>query len=792
MLKNYFKIALRNLFNNKFYSAINILGLAIGISSFLIIGLWVKDELSYEKHFKNYDRIYRLANDLVTKGEPDPMACAEPIIADQLRADYPQVENVTRILPIPTLISYKDQEMYEEKSFYADTTFFSVFNYEFVKGSPLNALHDKEAVVLTENMASRLFGNEDPIGKTILINNSKTKDTARARTVTGIIKDHSHKSHFYPEVIIAKLKKREMFEYVYVLFKKDYTAEKFKTEVWPKLFDYWKKDYGPDNQYLDLNLQPLKDIHLDSDLTYEIEPNGNRTYVYIFSVIGLFILLIACINYMNLSTARSYNRSKEVGMRKVLGASKQQLIVQFLVESVSLTFLALLFALAFVEILLPPFNVFAGKTISLDLLDISTIITVLFLALLIGIISGSYPAFFISSFMPIKALKGSNDHLKSRPTLRKGLVILQFSLSIIMIIATMIVSAQLDFVKSTELGFNKEKVILVQMDDPALRKKTEIIKSELLKNPDILQAAASFNIPGGDISHFYYKFEQPTGMEPTLISTLVIDYDYIDLMKLKMLDGTSFSKEMVANLDSNIFVIVNESAAKSLKWQKPVGKIVHSSSVYNLRKGVCVGVVKDFHIASLHETIPPVLLALGRRGFNWMSIRINGKNTTATISYIEKQFKSISNAYPFNYSFLDDNFNKQYNEEEKRNVLFTWFAGLCIFISCLGLMGLASFATQQRTKEIGVRKISGASVGSIVFLLSKDFIQLVIIAIVIAIPIAYYLMAKWLQNFAYHTTIGVVVFIWSGLIAIFIALCTISFHTVRAANQNLTEVLKNE
>ncbi|MCE3227703.1 MAG: hypothetical protein K0S32_2254 [Bacteroidetes bacterium] len=794
MFKNYFKIAIRNLLRNRFYSAINILGLAIGLTGFLLISLWVMDELSYDSHFKNADRIYRLANDLVTKGQSSPMAAAEPRIGDQLLKDYPEVENVTRIFRSPTLLFYKDKETFEENSFYADTTFFSVFDYEFVKGNPVNSFHNMDGVILTEKIAEKLFGSEDPMGKTVMLSNYKTKDTARARIVTGIVKNPTGKQHFNPEIWLPKFKQRETFEFMYVLFRKDYDPKRFPTHIWPTLFEHWKKDYAPDNQYLGLIYHSLKDIHLDSDVRYELEPNGNRTHVYIFSMVALFILVIAAINYMNLATARSFDRSREVGVRKVLGSSRGQLILQFLIESVCLSVLSLIIALAFIEILIPFFNKFTGKDISLGLLNPITIIYVLLLATGVGVVSGIYPAFFISSFMPVKALKGTTDTVKNKPGLRKGLVVTQFALSVIMIIATMVVSKQLNYVKSSDLGFNKDQILLVELADPYLKKKCEIIKTELLKNPSVIQVAGSNNIPGKPMNHIYFKFEQPTGLEPNLVNTMFVDHDYMQMMGFKLLQGELFSKEMIPALDSSIFVIANEEAVKFVGWteQNAVGKIMHSSSLYKLRKGRCIGVVKDFHVASLHESIKPVVFSLGRKSFSWLSIKIRGNNIPKTVDAVKKLLGSMSQGYPFEYSFLDENFNKQYEEEEKRGTLFTCLAALCVFISCLGLMGLASFSTLQRTKEIGVRKISGATVTDIIVLLSKDFIVLVIIALGIALPVAWYLMNEWLQNFAYHTTIGWGIPALSCLVAIIIALVTISFHTIKAANRDLASVLKYE
>jgi putative ABC transport system permease protein len=815
MFKNYFKIAVRNILRHKFYAVINVLGLAIGLACFIMIGMWVQDELSYDKHFDKADRIYRIANDLITQNEPSPMACADPRIAEHIREEYPEIENVVRMLNMPTLVNYKDKDFLESNTFWVDSTFFAIFSYEFVKGDPKTALLQRESAVITEQMAMKLFGEEDPIGKTIYVNNEKTKSQTIPKTVTAVIKNHTAKAHFNPEVILAKFRYLEMFEYTYALFREGYDPAQFEIKVWPGIFNkYFKDEYAADGQSLSLTLQPLPSIHLNSALRYEIEPNGTMIYVYIFSVIAFFILLIAAINYMNLATARSYSRSKEVGVRKVLGATRKQLIIQFLTESVALALLALILALSLVEITLPFFNTLSEKTLSLNLLDFKTTITVIMLAIASGFIAGIYPAFFVSSFQPIKALKGTLEMPGRKFTLRKTLVVTQFSLSIIMLISTMLVSKQLAYVKTQDLGFTKDQVLLLDLDDPKLKTQTETLKAELLKNPDIVAVAGSRNAPGTMMNNIYFKFEQPTGMEPKLVTTMFVDYDYLKLMDIPVIDGNDFDKSMPLRLDTNIFIIANESAIKSLGWTyqnrscnscspeslaeaigwntRAVDKDIHSSSMYKLRKGKCVGVVKDFHTASLHENIPPMVFSLVAKSFDLLSIKVRTNNMQGTIGGIEKVFRTFSKGYPFHYVFLDEHFNKQYAKEERTSILFKWFSGLCVFISCLGLMGLASFSTIQRTKEIGVRKISGAGIKDIILLLSKDFIRLVFIAFVIAVPIGWFVMNSWLQNFAYHTNIGILIFIVAGIAAVLIALATISFHTVKAANANPADVLKYE
>jgi putative ABC transport system permease protein len=799
MFENYFKIAIRNLYRHGFYSSINILGLAIGMTAFIIITLWVRDELSYDKHFKQAGQIYRIQNALITSGEPNPMAEADPRIPQHLRAEHPEVEETTVMHHQPSLLSYQEKDIYEENTFYADTCFFNVFSFEFLRKSSATPLRTANDIVLGETMARKLFGEEDPIGKTVYLSNGRTRDTARPKIVSAVIKSSPNRSHFNPQIVLTRLWGMDNFEYVYARFKKDFDPKQFKDRIWPQLYNrHFKEEYAVDHQALSMTLHALTDIHLDSHHYDEIEPGGSRMYVYVFSLTGLFILIISVVNYMNLATARSYNRAREVGVRKVIGSSRRQLVALFLTESLSLTFIALLFALAFTELLLPVFNNFSGKTIAFNLFDPTTIGAMVVLALSVGLVSGSYPALFISSFTPIKALKGKDDALNNMSVLRKSLVVFQFALSITMIIANMIVSEQLEFVRNTDLGFNKEQVLTVPIKDPGMTyEKSEALKAELLKNPNVLKVAGSNNIPGSYLNHIYFYVEKANGLEPMLMTTMFVDKDYLDLMGFRMVEGNTFDQAMTNHTDSNTFVVANEAAVKFLGWNKGTGKLVHRSRMVGnnsvmYRKGSCVGVVKDFHASSLHETISPMFFLLGKRRWSWLSLKISGNNTEQTLAHIKKVHQSICGMYPFDYAFLDEHFNRQYEEDEKSNILFTWFSGLCIFISCLGLMGLASFTTRQRTKEIGVRKISGAGVASIVYLFSKDFIRLVLIALVIAIPIAAYAMNEWLSNFAYRTSLNWLVFIAAGSIAIITALVTISFHIVRAANQDLATVLKHE
>ena len=791
MFKNYLKIAIRNIMRDRLYSGINILGLAIGLACFMLIAMWVRDELSYDRGFPNADRVYRIANALYTEGVPTQMAGADGRLAKYVRDSFPGVEYIVRALDVPTLLNYKDRNVFDEGALYVDTGFFNVFAFTFIKGSAKTTNNTIGSVVLNDVTAVKLFGTEDPIGKTLLLNNIKTGEERIPRIVTGVVKEYGRNSHFHPSIFLTRVKYLESFEQTYALFKKGYTPKQFETEIWNPIYNkYYKKEFHRDGQDLSLLITPLKDIHLSSNVWGDFEKNGNSTTVYIFSVVGLLILIVASINYMNLATARSANRAREVGVRKLLGASQQQIVSQFLVESVVVTLCAALLSLAFVEMVLPTFNDLAGKALTLSVLSGKTIAYVVTVVLVVGIASGMYPAFYISSFAPVNAMKGTVD-MARKVTWRKSLMVLQFSLSVVMLIATMVVGRQLDYVRKQNLGFEKDQVLVVRIDDPAGKKRIGEMKSELLKSPSITKAAGSYNIPGGEINHSYLKFETNGTMKARLINSMFVNYDYPDLLGLKFTDGQDFDTSMPPMLDSSIFIVVNESALKMLGWDHGAGKKVESGHTYGFRRGHCIGVVKDFHAASLHEPVQPMYLGLSRKA-NFLSIKVKVNDLAHTIDYISKVYRAFNTGYPFVYNFLDKSFDKQYEKDERQRILFTWFAALCIFISCLGLIGLVSFSTRQRTREISIRKISGASVASIIALITKDFIRLVLIAIAIAIPVGYYVMSKWLRNFAYHIGVEYMVFVIAALTTLIIVLITISIHTIRAANKDPAKVLNYE
>lgn len=800
MLKNYFKIAWRNLLRHKVYSAINIMGLAIGIAACILIFLFVRDELTYEDHFDKADRIYRITNDINLQGQTDKFALTPFPLADALKKDYPVIESIARVMPIgKQTVWYQEKAFNEEDLFFADSTFFRIFNYPFLYGDPATALNQPKSIVITEELAEKYFGSaENAMGKPLQFSKNSHK-------VTGVFRNPGH-SHFKLNALLSintfdeNVKKQfigdwfRMSLYTYVLLPEASRKAEFEED----LAHFYQKTIVPwmqENKLaasLTYNLQALPEIHLDNSFSYDISPAGNRSYVFIFGFVAFFILLIACINYMNLSTARSAKRAKEVGLRKVIGAHRSQLIKQFIGESVLLTFLAILVALALVEIFLPYFNSLTEKNFSLSYFGNGSFLVILFFIIaFVGLVGGSYPAFFLSAFKPVDVLKSDKGPRGSNALLRKALVIAQFTISLIMIIGTVVVFSQMQFLKNNDLGFNKEQVLVIDVPngDTTLVNKLPSIKQEFRNNPNVLGVSNAAFIPGERSSRLLFYAEAPTGgkMEEKTLSTIFVDYDFLEMMEIKLLDGRNFSQSIPT--DDSLAYIINETAAKWLGWDNPLGKKMESGLG---GKGKVIGVVKDFHLASLHNKIEPLAIMLAPKSQGYLMVRVAPQNLPATISFVENKWKAFDPKHPMEYFFLDENFNKQYRAEEKMLTAFGYFAALTILIACLGLYGLASFTAEQRTKEIGIRKVLGSSVSEIMLLLSKDFAWLVVIAILLATPLAWYSMHHWLQNFAYRTEIHWWIFALAGLAALLIAMLTVSFQAGKAARLNPIRALRAE
>ena len=804
MLKNFFKIALRNLLKFKAYSFINIFGLAIGIAACIMILLFINDELSYDRNNEKAEQIYRVHTVASLAGNESNLAVSPAPLGETLVRDYPEVIQYTRLMPNRTmLIRYKDNVFNEANFYWADSTIFDVFTIPFIQGDPKTALAQPHSIVLTEKLAKKYFGNEDPMDKIMNF------EDGTPYTVKGVVKDCPHNVHFHYDMFasMASLGLGDTPFWVannfhtYILLKKGVPGSELAAKLpafvekyaGPQLRDLFQTSYEEikkSGSRYEFHMQPLTDIHLTSHLDYELEPNSDIKYVYIFSVIAVFLLLIACINFMNLSTARSMLRAKEVGIRKVLGSNKSQLIKQFLTESILMTFIAVVVAIALVEIFLPSFNSLAGKELHTAYFNNFFAIPALLIAIIVvGLIAGSYPAFFLSSFKPVTVLKGKLNG-GGGSWLRSGLVVFQFAISIVLFIGTFIVYGQLRYVQEKNLGFDKDHVLVITRAW-ALENQTQTFKDELKKNSHIISASNTGSLPGKAFGQTVFRPEGTQSSQQYILSVMATDYDFAETLKLNLLQGRYFSKDFAA--DSQV-VVLNESAVKHLGLQNPVGKRVvlpGRTPEQNVFYTV-IGVIKDFHFESLHQKIRPLAIFLERGQTAFLPVRLSSGDVSESVSFIESEWKKFVPNKPFEYFFLDDDFNNLYEAEQKTGEIFTVFSVLAIFIACLGLFGLAAFTAERRTKEIGIRKVLGSSISGIVVLLSRDFTKWVLLANVIAWPLAYYFMGAWLQNFAYRIDPGLGIFLMAAIAAFIIALFTVSFQAVKVAIANPIKALRSE
>ncbi len=785
MLKNYLKIAFRNIKRHKGYSFINIVGLAIGMACCILILLWVQDELSYDRFHENADDIYRVLQDINFTDHSTTWAITQGPLGPSLKEDFPEIIDATRITDRGFRLTYDDKS-YDERVGMADNSILKMFTFPLVKGDPATALSNPLSIVLTEGMAAKYFGDEDPIGKTI------KADDQWDFQVTGIMKNIPRNSHLQFDFLIPFIFGRELNYTVdhwgnssfrtYVQLPKGIPAQDVISKISGYLFE--KPTIEKDAR---LNLQPLTRIHLYSNYEYD-SAHGDITYVTLFSIIAFFILLIACVNFMNLATARSANRAKEVGMRKVSGAHKSDIIRQFYSESILLAFISLLLAMILVWLLLPVFNTLAAKELSLDISrNISILLGLLCIAMMTGIISGSYPAFFLSAFQPVMVLKGFRLSGSKGSLFRKILVVFQFSLTILLIICTIGVYNQIDYMRNRKLGYDKEYMIYFRMRGD-IREKFETVKNELLQNPNILGVTASSNVPtyGYYFSNSLWHWEGQNPDEEILIRGVLIDLDYFKTFGMEIAEGRNFSKEFPT--DATEAIMVNEEAVKVMGMESPIGKRL-SLQDRNLK---IIGVVKNYHFRSLRQEIEPLVLLYYPSYCRVLFARLKSDEIPQTIGYIEDVWKRFAPGLPFNYNFLDEALNRLYRSEQRIGTLFRYFSILAILISCLGLLGLASFMAEQRTKEIGIRKVLGATASNIVALLSKEFTKWVIVANVFAWPIAYFALNKWLQTYAYKTNVALWSFILSGALALFLALTTVSYQSIKAALANPADSLRYE
>jgi putative ABC transport system permease protein len=808
MLRNYFKIAFRNLAKHKSYSFINIAGLTLGLTACILISLFVWDEHQYDRFLADGDQVYRVYNEHVTNQGTNNMAVSPPMFTTTLQSDFPEVEKTARVMmtaEYKQLFEFGENKFYEQSGFFVDSTFFDLFPLSFKYGTPVKALDNPASIVISQEMAERLFGGKDPVGKIVAMNKHPYQ-------VKGVFQKNP-KFHL-------------QFNFLVPIAALQIPAERMQSWVWSQFYNYVKVKKGTDIPALEEKFQrvvkqksapfikvtntkstpffqPLKNIHLYSaSFEFDMAQRGNITYVNALTIIAVFILLIACFNFVNLATAKSLQRAKEVGVRKTIGAGRKQLMMQFIGETTLLIFISLLLSVGLVSLGLPWLNSFTNKQITMGLfLNPVVVISMALSVIGLGILAGFYPALVLSGFKPVKVLNGSVSRQEEPgriPWLRHGLVVVQFSLSVLLIISAIVVFKQVDYLNTKDLGFNKEQIMFFPMRGDNLEKNQESFKNELLHLPGIAAVSIGYGFPGDAVAGDEIIVPRKGENLTQSATQLLVDYDYIKTLGLQVIAGRDFLKEMKTDQDQAF--IINETAVKQLGFgtvEKAIGQTLawhpwEAKDPDSLKIGKVIGVVKDFNYKSLYDKVQVAILQIYPPAYWKVAVKMQAKDVRNSVDNVQKVWDKFTPDYPIEYKFLDENFEQMYKSEDKLRSLLGIFTTIAIFIGCLGLFGLAAYTAEQRTKEIGVRKVLGASVSSIVGLLSKDFLKLVLIAIVIASPIAGYVMNQWLRDFAYKIDIEWWIFALAGLLAIGIALLTVSFQSIKAALMNPVTSLRSE
>ena len=792
MLKNYFKIALRNLYRHKGFTVLNITGLAIGITAGFLVLLYVNFELSYDNMHSKGDSIYRVVADINTPSEKIEAPIAAWAVGPNIEKEFPEILKFTRVSGEDFTIVKDGNKFLEENVIAADSSFFEIFDFELVKGDKTQVLKRPNSLVISETMATKYFEGNDPVGENLVL-----EGFDYPAIVTGVMKDIPENSHIQADIILSMITHtalpstldEEWGSYdasIYVLVADGISSKSLEA----KFPDFLEKRNGDEmresKMFVTLFLEPFKEVYLKSDRGSYV--SGSINNVYVFSIIGIFILLIASINFINLATARSVERAKEVGIRKVIGADKNQLAFQFMGESIILCTIAFFVAVGLTTLSLPYFNELAGKIVSEGVFaDPINILYLFLLANAIGIIAGIYPALILSSFKPISVLKGSFSTGTKGVLLRKSLVVVQFTISISLIIGTIVIYNQMKFMQNQELGFDKEHTIVIPTEPGTTQR---ALKTSISNIPGVKGTALGSSVPGTGNSAAYSEIENQQGdLQIANLDLYFVNEDYIEQLGIEIIAGRGFSRDFAS--DSSKAMIINEKAVSLLGYANAEDAIGADYRQWG-SNGEIIGVVKDFNYESLQDAIGPLTMRLDPENTDMITIKIQGNNTAETLASIETVWQTMMPGNPFEYHFLDELFNNQYQAEEQFKSLFMSFALLAIFISCLGLLGLAAYSTIQRKREIGIRKIVGASVSSIINLLSKEFIRLVVIAFIISAPIAWYLMHSWLENFAYKIDIKWWMFVVAGLGSMIIALVTVSFQAIKAATSNPVKSLRTE
>lgn len=809
LFKNYVRVAVRNLSQDYVYTLINLTGLSLGLACFLVLALHLESELTYDRHFQNHENIYRVVNELNTSGKIDFSAITSRELGPLLKADYDEVIDFVRFFPSTSggqlILRGKDEQYYWDNVFLADENIFNILRHEIIYGDPESALKDPLAIAISETMSKRYFGNRNPIGETL------STDTASYK-VTLVFADLPDNTHLQYPALLSYNRLKAFFgdtanvsqalwnisDYTYLLMRPDMKPAAFNT-ISTDFFDRYMSENGQQfNSVWRFFIEPLAEIHLNSETTYD-EPRGNRFYVYAFSIIACLVLLIACINYMNLATARSINRAKEIGMRKIIGAHKEQIVMQFLGESLVFTFISLVIALGLTYLVAAytPVSSLLGKPLEFDIYRPSLLAFLLILGLTVSLISGMYPAFHLSAIKPISALRAGKGMKGRGVNLRQVLVFLQFMISIGVIACTILMAIQIHYIQTKPLGFSKENKVLVTLRGADLIEKIPTLRNDLLANRSVLGVAFAESVPGLDIPINIVEVDSNEGKKESMtFNRMGVDENFFEVMEIKLLQGRTFGP----NTPPNSSIMINEAVVERMGWEDPIGKRVKSGPFENQ----VIGVVRDFHVHSLHRPVEPLFLHMTGYDFSEMNelnrrvvteiliIHIADQNIPETLSFLQSKFSEFDPTHPFEYEFLDELLDKLYVSEKRQMTLIAVFASVCILISCLGLFGLASFTTAQRTKEIGIRRLLGASRQSIIILLFKDIVGLILIAAVFASAVSYYVISTWLSDFQYKEDINLLVFLLATSIALAVAFLTVALQSYKTASANPGIALRYE
>lgn len=782
MFKNLLKTAFRNITYKFGYSFLNILGMTLGITSALFLILYVADELSFDRYHEYGDRIYRVQSHISETDDEFTWIVAQIPFAPQVKEDYPEVENYTRLFQFQRALFINGElEFTEEDVMYADSTFFDVFTYKIIEGSTSNALDQPNSIVLTETMAERYFSGESALGETLKVGEE-------VYTITAVIEDVPRNSHVLFDGLVSRNSlPAEMGSwgnfgvFTYLLLQEGEDADLFEEKI-QEMYDlYMASIFESMDINIEYEIMKLTDIHLRSESGAEPQPTGSIQYVIIFSIVAFFLILIATLNYINLATARSAKRAREISLRKVIGSSRRLLIAQFLAESSMLTFFSLLLSIGLLILLLPQLNMLSGKDFSLDVLARPiSVLSLVGIMILVGILGGSYPALYLSRFSPVDIMKGGNQSGSSKGIFRKVLTVVQFTISGVMIACTLVVMNQIAFMQNKDQGWDMEGVITLLLPDNEPATKMRLLKEQLLENPQIKSVGLTNTRVGNGSSKVIFSMETSNGMDQRGVNFVVVDHDFVETLGIEMVEGRDFSRDFIG--DTLTGVIVNETLAQRLNWEEPIGKRVQLGDGEQVMARV-IGVMKDYHQTGMYNEVESLMM-IYRLDVNIIYAKLAGENPGSSLAFIQEKWEEIFPGKPFEYSFLSDDFRDQFSNDRNRRTVFAGFTLLTIFIACLGLFGLASYTTERRTREIGIRKVFGASIPRVLRLITTEFLILILISFALSIPAVWFLMSDWLENYVYRTQIGPLVFLWTILLILFPTVLTISFQSYKAATAN--------